>query len=552
VASTVTFGGWLAGWLDLPARWREEVSRAQGWRRARLAAGAGGLSVLAFAPFFIWPVLFITLPVLVWLIDAAGAGRERFRSSAVAGWWFGFGYFFLGLFWIGEAFLVEADKFAWALPFAVTLMPAGLALFWGGAASLARVFWYPGFARILVLAVALGSAEWLRGHILTGFPWNALGYALTWPLVMMQGAGLLGIYGLSLWATWIFASPLVMIADAEPGLARQRGAFHGCLLAAVPLALLAAYGAVRLATPTGAMIEGVRLRLVQPSISQREKWQPENQGRIFSEHLELSGRDASGTPDGLKGITHVIWAEASMPFLPLEHPEALTAIGEMLPQGTQLIAGALRRERAQSGLAWRAFNGLMVFDDAGRLRSVYDKTHLVPFGEYLPQQHLLEDLGFEQLSRMRGGFSVGVTPRPVLDIQGLPKVGGLICYEAIFPGVGAAAAERPGLFINVTNDGWFGNTTGPRQHFHQTRVRAVEEGVPIVRVANNGISAVIDGSGRVLSSLSLNERGVLDSGVPMVRDAPPLVFYGDWVFVFSGAVFLLNAVLIRRCIIFFV
>jgi apolipoprotein N-acyltransferase len=474
------------------------------------------------------------------------------HRAAVAAWWFGFGYFFCGLYWIGEAFLVEADKFGWALPFAVTLMPAGLALFWAGAAAAARAFWRQGIARVLILAVALAAAEWLRGHIFTGFPWNVLGYSLTYPLLMMQAASLLGIYGLTLWAAVIFPAPLVLAADAEPdGFLEAAG--KGMAIAAVPLALLAAYGAYRLAGPPLPVVDGVRLRIVQPSVPQKEKWRPEKQGEIFRNHLDLSREDETGRRDDLKGITHVIWPEAAMPFLPLEHAEAQSAIGDLLPDGTFLIAGALRRERlpdgerTPGGAPFRAYNSLMVFDASGALASSYDKIHLVPFGEYLPFQGTMEAIGLEQLSRMRGGFSDGATPRPVLTVGGgLPPMGALICYEAIFPGEIVEGAERPGLLVNVTNDGWFGSTTGPQQHFHQARVRAVEEGLPLVRAANNGVSAIIDADGRVLKRLELNVRGVIDSGVPLPRPRTVLSRLGDWIFATNALLMLAMALALSR------
>lgn len=224
-----------------------------------------------------------------------------------------------------------------------------------------------------------------------------------------------------------------------------------------------------------------------------------------------------------------------MPFLPLEHPEALAAIGELLPDGVFLLTGALRREASEAAAhPFRAYNSLMVFDDAGALHSVYDKTHLVPFGEYLPWQDTLERIGLEQLTRLRGGFTEGMTPRPLLAVPGLPPVGGLICYEAIFPRVGAASAARPGVLVNVTNDGWFGNTTGPRQHFHQARVRAVEEGLPLVRAANNGISGVVDSSGRIPVMLGINVRGSLDSILPLAHSRPPYAVLGDVIFLIMG------------------
>ncbi|WP_291000480.1 apolipoprotein N-acyltransferase [Hyphomicrobium sp.] len=522
--------------------------------RRRLAAGfvAGAASALAMAPFFLSPVLFATLPVLVWLIDGAGtegvSRRAIMLRAAGAGWWFGFGYFLLGLFWVGEAFLVEADKFAWLMPFAVVLLPAGLALFTGLAAGVARLVWSPGIARVLVLAITLALAEWLRGHVLTGFPWSVLGYALTWPLPLMQSASVLGIYGLTLLCVAIFAGPLVIVADAKAETARRGAVLRAGMLAVVPLLVLYALGVWRLSAEAAPMLDGVRVRIVQASVPQRDKWRPEKQRQIFEDQLSLSRRDASGRQDDLSGITHLVWPEAAMPFLPLEHPEALAAIGDMLPNGTQLLSGALRlKHQTSTALAGarEGYNSLMAFGDQGNLEHTYDKIHLVPFGEYLPMQGLLESIGLEQLTRWRGGFSIGTVPRPLLKIPGLPPAAGLICYEAIFPTAIVQGAERPGLLVNVTNDGWFGDTTGPWQHFHQTRVRAVEEGLPIIRAANNGVSAVVDGQGRVVAMLTLNARGVLDSGIPASISAPVYAKLGDCTFlalvlIFLGAAALLN------------
>lgn len=527
---------------DRLGAWQHAVRSSRGWRRRGFALGAGALANLALAPLFFAPILLVSLPILVWLIDDAASrtgGRwPCVRAAALAGWWFGFGYFLIGLFWIGEAFLVEAETFGWLLPFAVTLMPAGLALFWAGAAGAAALAWRPGVQRLLVLALALAAAEWLRGHVLTGFPWNVLGYALTWPVVLMQGAGLIGIYGLTLAAVVVFAAPLVVAADRPAQDRLRRAAVPVLLLSGVPLLILLGYGAARLHTAPAGSVDGVTIRIVQPSVPQREKWRPENQAAIFQDHLALSKTDASGRVDDLAGITHVVWPEAAMPFLPLEHPEALAAIGDVLPDGVSLVTGALRREiadgpgrGAEPGLPdRRAFNSLMVFDSAGALARVYDKTHLVPFGEYLPWQAALEAIGLQQLTRLRGGFTAGATPRPLLAVPGLPPVGGLICYEAIFPGVGAASAGRPGVLLNVTNDGWFGNTSGPRQHFHQARVRAVEEGLPLLRAANNGISAAVDSSGRTVALIGLNERGALDVRLPLSREKPIYAVYGEGLF----------------------
>lgn len=541
---------------DRLGEWQHAVRTARGWRRHAIAFAAGALANLAMAPFLFAPILFLSLPVLVWLIDDAaarpGVREEGMRSAAISGWWFGFGYFLFGLFWIGEAFLVEADKFGWLLPFAVTLMPAGLALFWAAAAALSVLLWRPGFQRLLVLALMLAGFEWLRGHVLTGFPWNVLGYALTGPSVFLQSAGLLGIYGLTLIAVPIFGAPLVMMGDVSAGAARRRAGLRAALVVAAPLLLLAGYGIARIETAPTGHVDGVKIRIVQPSIPQREKWLPEKQGAIFQEHLDLSVRTAAGERDDLAGITHVVWPEAAMPFLPLEHPEALEAIGATLPEGVMLLTGALRREPAAAApdgmaapQAYRAFNSLMVFDSGGALHSVYDKTHLVPFGEYLPWQAALEAIGLEQLTRMRGGFTEGVIPRPTLAVPRLPPVGSLICYEAIFPGVGAASRARPGLLLNVTNDGWFGNTTGPRQHFHQARVRAVEEGLTLVRVANNGISAVVGPTGKIVVMLGINVKGSASSLLPISHSPPAYAVWGDGVFLLAGVLFAATLFILR-------
>jgi apolipoprotein N-acyltransferase len=516
----------------------ERVRSLSGWQRRAAAFAAGAVSVLAMAPFFAWPVLWITLPVLVWLIDAdvtgSGAGWRRHPavSAALTGWWFGFGYFLFGLFWIGEAFLVEAETFAVLLPFAVTLLPAGLALFFSAATALASYVWRAGPERVIALAMAVSTTEWLRGHVLTGFPWNVLGYALTYPLPLMQSASVLGIYGLTLCAVVIFALPPVLWCEAAEGAGDKTARRRAVAVAVLPLALAGAWGQMRLSSATAEMVPGVKIRIVQPSVRQRDKWRPENQQRIFLDHLQLSVTNPSGASDNLAGITHVVWPEAAMPFLPLNKPDALAAIGQMLPAGTSLVTGALRAEPAPAGSArpYRFFNSLLVFGENGALVGQYDKTHLVPFGEYLPLQSVLEAVGLQQLSKLRGGFDTGPVPRPLLHVPRLPPAAPLICYEAIFPHAIVQGAERPSLLLNVTNDGWFGNTTGPRQHLHQARVRAVEEGLPLIRSANNGVSAAFDGYGRLLASLGMDVRGVVDVPLPAALAPPPYANLGDLLF----------------------
>ena len=515
-----------------------------------VAFGAGAASVLAMAPFHIWPVLCVTLPILVWQVDGiarAESTASSWRTSpvlhaAMAGWSFGFGYFFAGLFWVGEAFLVEATKFVVLLPLAVTTLPAGLALFWAAAVAAASIAWRPGLMRLLALALAFGAAEWLRGHVLTGFPWNIVGYALTYPVSLMQSAGLIGIYGLTVIAVFVLAAPLVAWVDGGTARVRWRGA---AILVTV-VAIQMAYGHWRLAQPEPASANAPRVRLVQPSVLQREKWRPEHQRRIFELHLALTGRNAAGVTDGAAGVDLVLWPEAAMPFLPLDTPEALELIGKALPEGTHLLSGALRADPPDAGqpeTRRRIYNSLIAFEAGGHAIATYDKIHLVPFGEYLPLNNLLDAIGLEPLTRRRGGFSTGPNPRPLMTLPRIPTFAPLICYEAIFPLAIVQGAERPTFLVNMTNDGWFGNTTGPRQHLHQARVRAVEEGLPLLRVANNGISAVIDARGNLLHRLDLDVVGVIDATLP--PPLPPTVYgrFGDLAFalmLLGGILFLLT------------
>lgn len=500
-----------------------------GWRRLVAAWLAGAASVLALAPFHLAPLLWITFPVLVWLIDgigeAAGSPARRpvrgLAMAAAIGWAFGFGYFLAGLYWVGRAFLVEADLFGWLMPFAVIALPAGLALFCALGAALAHLFWSAGFARIFALATGLTAAEWLRGHVFSGFPWNTLGQALAFADHPMQAAALVGLYGLTFLAVLIFAAPAAL-GTAATGTGRLP-AWLAPLAAVALLPAIIGYGVWRLPADAIGEVAGVRLRLVQPDIPQDQKWRLENRNRIFADYLILSDQATSPEVSGVADVTHLIWPESALPFVLSERADALAAIAALLPDGKMLITGAVRRgppeAAAPDGTPGQgAYNSIHAIDAEGRILATYDKAHLVPFGEYLPAQSLLERLGFEQLARQRGGFAAG-PGRTTLRLPGLPPVSPLICYEIIFPDAAIDRADRPDWMLNLTNDAWFGDTTGPRQHLHQARLRAVEEGLPVVRAANTGISAVIDPYGRVVRSLALNERGVIDAGLP--RPLPP-------------------------------
>jgi apolipoprotein N-acyltransferase len=512
-------------------RLAQPVILAWGWRRAAIAFVAGAVSALAMAPVHLWPLLFVTFPLLVWLIDGAAAARWHGAAAGfLIGWWFGFGYFIAGLYWVGYAFLVDAKTFGWLLPVAVTALPAGLAVFTGLGVALARVLWTPGALRVLTLAAALTTSEWLRGHVLTGFPWNAFGYALTAPLALAQSAAVFGIWGLTFIAVAVFASPALLADD------RKRWRFLPVIGAAGLLAALAMFGAIRLALAPTEMVDGVRLRIMQPNIQQDEKFAYGAKDEVMRRYLELSQGASSGA--SLDGITHLIWPESAFPFFLTREPEALAAIARMLAPTTILITGAARlADRVPGARGIRAYNSIYVIDHTGSILSIYDKLHLVPFGEYLPFQSFLESLGLMQLTKMPGGFIPGERRRR-LAVPGAPAMLPLICYEVIFPGEAVPPGERPGWLLNLTNDAWFGISAGPYQHLQQARVLAIEEGLPLVRAANSGVSAVIDPMGRILQSLPLGSAGTLDSGVPRPIAATIYARIGDlWLWFLVTAIF---------------
>jgi apolipoprotein N-acyltransferase len=497
----------------------QPVIRARGWRRALIAFLAGAASTLALAPFDAWPAMFATFPLLVWLVDGTATARWGGAGAAFAtGWCFGFGYFLAGLYWIGYAFLVDAKTFGWLLPIAVTALPAGLAVFTGMGLVLARALWSAGASRIVTLAAALSAAEWLRGHVLTGFPWNAYGYALTTPLALAQSVALFGIWGLTFVAVAMFASPAAL-AD------RQSRPWLPVLCAAITLVALAFFGTVRLALNPLTVTDGVRLRIVQPNLPQDEKFNYGAKQQIMDRYITLSER---AEDEG--GATHLIWPESAFPFFLGREPAALAAIAEMLAPGRVLITGAASlAEPVVPGRGLRAYNSVYVIDHTGTILQRYDKLHLVPFGEFLPFQDALERLGLTELTKVQGGFLAGDRRRKIA-LPGAPDVLMLICYEVIFPGEAVPPGERPDWLLNVTNDAWFGISSGPYQHFQQARVRAIEEGLPLVRAANDGISAVVDPVGRIIASLPLGNEGVLDSDLPRAAGVTTYTIIRDTLF----------------------
>ncbi len=482
-----------------------------GWKRAAIALVAGALSSLAMAPFNAWPVLFLTFPVMVWLIDGAGGGRlHGLSAAAMAGWWFGLGYFVPGLYWIGYAFLVDAPTFAWLMPFAVLGLPAYLALFPAFGFALARLIWSKDGSRVIALAASLTASEWLRGHVLTGFPWNAFGYALTKPLALAQAASLIGLWGLTFLSVAIFASPAVLI----DGNSRGRRPWVAPVMALLVLVAIGIFGAVRLSLQPTTTVANVKLRIMQPNLQQDVRFNYAAKAEVMQKYLTLSDRASGPQSTGVRDASILIWPESAFPFFLAREADAMAQIDDLLPKDTILITGSVRAPDLPPGTRiTRAYNSIYAIDHDGSVLSIYDKLHLVPFGEFLPFQDWMEKLGFVQLTKVQGGFIPG-TGRRAMEIPNAPRALPLICYEAIFPDEVAARGDRPGWIINLTNDGWFGISTGPYQHLQQARLRAIEQGLPVVRAANTGISAVIDPMGRVVARLGLGVEGVLDSSLP--------------------------------------
>jgi apolipoprotein N-acyltransferase len=500
-------------------RLAEAVMLSWGWRRRLIALACGAAGALTLAPFGLWPLLVIPFSAAVWLLDgvASPSRLRRLGHAMLDGWFWGLGYFLSGLWWLGSAFLVEADRFLWAMPMGVLGLPMVLAMFPAFGFVLAQLLWRPGLGRIGALAGALGLSEFARGALFTGFPWNAYGQALAENLYLAQTASMIGLHGLTVLAVALAATPAVLVT-AGPGARRWlAGACAVALLAGMGL-----FGWQRIPAAQSPLVTGVKLRIMQPNLPQDDKFRPEKGREILEGYLALSDRATTPRTLGLQDVTHLIWPESAFPFLLGQSPQALAMITAALPPNVTLVTGAARAGAVLPGEAQPPiYNSIQVITRTGGIVAAYDKRHLVPFGEYLPApfQSLLHCLGLTAFVAIPGGFTAA-TARATLEIPGLPPVVASICYEAIFPGAvmpeaGGDALAAPRLMLNVTNDAWFGMTPGPYQHAQQARLRTIEEGLPMIRAANNGISSVVDAYGRVIGSLPLGIDGVLDTGLPV-------------------------------------
>lgn len=472
--------GWV-GWL----------ARAGMWPRLAIACLVGAMMTAGHAPLYLPWGFFLAVPVALWLVDTAPSAR----GAALMGWSAGFGYFVTGLHWIGHAFLVDPERHAWMLPFAITLLPGFLALFWGAAFWAARRLWTPGVAfQSLALATCWTIAELLRGHILTGFPWALPAYVWV-ETPVLQNASWAGPYGLSF---------LILLFTALPLAAALQRQWITVVVGLAAFAGLWGWGAARVPGDIAYRSEPTMVRIVQPNAPQNQKWDADYRHLFYERLLSHTAEPAaSAIPDV------VLWPETAVTFLPSEAPgyraEIAAAAG-----GAPVVMGALDVERHAKG--YDLFNALMAIMPDGAIEIRYDKHHLVPFGEYLPLSWLLTPLGLEQIA-IGGGFTEGQGPRN-LSVPGVPPFAAAICYEMIFPDRIIGPGSRPDWIVTITNDAWFGGFAGPQQHRDQARFRAVEQGLPVARAANTGISAMIDPYGRLVGEIKLHQNGSLDAALP--------------------------------------
>ncbi len=495
----------------MPSRLQLRLAALGGLRADLAAFGFGCLAAAALPPFHVLPVLLVSVPALLTLLDAS-------RSPWVAarrGWWFGLGHHVLGLYWVTEAILFEAARFWWLVPLAVPALAAALAVFIGAACLVARLA-PRGWPRVVALAGAWVLADLARQFVLTGFPWNPWGSAWEVPGavgdVFIQPAALVGVHGLTF---------MTVLLAGLPTLTRRWWA-AGCAI----LAAWIAYGLLRLegAIPS----QSVTVALQQGNVAQGQKFDQAFASRIFQHYLDLAAQGHS------RGPAIEVWPETAFPGL-LDFDERARQVIEQVNGGAPSLIGSVRFDQQR-----RPRNSLFAIVDGGAIADVYDKWHLVPFGEYIPDW-----LPLPIMVMPGNGFASGPGPR-TLHVPGLPPVGPLICYEVIFSGQIVDREDRPSWLVNITNDAWFGNSTGPRQHLAAARMRAVEEGLPLLRAANTGISAAFDARGHELGRIDMQTTGTLSVTLPGAL--PPTLYarLGLWLPTIAGFVALSAALAARR------
>lgn len=490
-----------------------------GRRRYAYAFALGGTLTLTMPPIGFFIAALISVPGFIWLAQ----GAETKRQSFLTGWAYGGGYFITGLYWISAALFVDIAQWGWVLPLSLIVGPALLALmFYSFIPLLAHHWRHHHTAHTLLFCTIWAAIEWLRGHILTGFPWNLPGYMWQHVLPVAQITAVVGIYGLTL---------LTLLWAAVPALWSPRRL--RLVMIASFIAVLS-FGFIRLLPITAVASDQPLVRIVQGNLPQTAKWDKEEQARNLALHTELSDRT---TPADI-----VVWPETAVTQDMILSPDTARFIASQLPPGSVGILGSLRvTGDIQVNPAFH--NGLYVLDSDGRVLDSYDKFHLVPFGEYIPFRRYLNMTPIAAGISGIGDFTPGPGPRTLALDGRIPPFSPLICYEVIFPGNVTDKANRPAWLVNFTNDAWYGRSAGPYQHVEISRIRAIEEGLPLVRAANTGISIVVDAYGRTTAQLGLNERGALTTRLP---DALPPTLYARWGDAPFAVLLLLTLLIARR------
>jgi apolipoprotein N-acyltransferase len=462
---------------------------------------AGSLCALAFAPFNLFLVLLISLPIFYSLIVKNNSKKIIF----LYGFCFGFGYFLAGIYWIAISLLVDASKFAWLIPFSLTLIPGFLALYFGFLSisfkflihKLSLKFHYQ---KILIFAILWVCFESMRSTLFSGFAWNLLGYSWLFSLKLSQSASLFGIYFLSFFAVIVSLMPL-LILNYQQNLGNKISLFVILFFLLTNLS----FGIFSMDYYTQSYSSTDKIRIVQANIKQEMKWQEIERYNNFLKHIELT---RSMPYDNIRAV---IWSETSVPYAIEDNPKLMNLLKLAVPNDGELITGGLRINRSSKNEIIGIYNSVFMINSQGIL-STYDKHHLVPFGEYVPLQNLLSflfiDDAVNKISAGGEGFSFG---DQVKTLQAKYfNFNPLICYEVIFSNEVIKQNQNPEIFINITNDAWFGNSSGPYQHLAMTQMRAIEYATPLIRVAGTGISALIDIHGNIIRKIDLNEEGVID------------------------------------------
>ena len=469
------------------------------------AFALGILSIAALPPYFCFPILFLTLSGLFYLMQNAQTGKNWFKL----GYWFGFGFYAFGLAWIGNALLIDAKTFGWLYPLVLLASGGFFGLFTAFPALLS--FYFKNiYARYLAFSALWVIFEWIRSFIFTGFPWNLLGTTLAFSPTTIQLASIIGTYGLSL---------LVLMATLAPALYFCNPGKHSLALSLSLIVFLSAldlsYGLWRINKYSDSQASDIKIRIVQPSIPQTMKWSPIALDENINKYIALS------RSKGLEDIDFIIWGETASPF-PLDYDNYYRElVTNAISEKGHLITGSLRYEADENDF-YQPLNSMFILNKHGVIEAYYDKNHLVPFGEYIPFREYLPKW-VRPITNTIANFKSG-TGLKNIQIGSYPSLGALICYEVIFPAQVVDEDNKPQWLVNLTNDGWYGNSSGPYQHLVTAQMRAVEEGITIVRAANTGISALIDRLGQIRNTLELNQAGILDVNLP--KKLTISTFYG--------------------------